>query len=188
MKWSILILTIHTRTDYVKTLVDHLSAQACNYKDVEIIWLGDNINRSTGEKRQLLLDMAKGEYVSFVDDDDRVSDEYIDTIYPLLDGVDCVNFRVRYCNGELCKDVLYNRDYQRDSNTKEFYLRLPNHLMCVRRDLARKSGYDSDYIYEDRNYAQRLRGHLKSQKIIDKVLYYYDFDATVSETLKHLKK
>ena len=33
---------------------------------------------SVGEKRNKLIHMAKGEYFSFIDDDDLVSEEYVD--------------------------------------------------------------------------------------------------------------
>ena len=35
---------------------------------------------SVGEKRNKLINMAKGEYFSFIDDDDLVSEEYVDQV------------------------------------------------------------------------------------------------------------
>ena len=40
----------------------------------------DNKKRSVGEKRQDLLNLAKGQYLVFIDDDDRISDDYISSI------------------------------------------------------------------------------------------------------------
>ena len=47
---------------------------------MEIIGLFDNKKRSVGEKRQDLLNLAKGQYLVFIDDDDRISDDYISSI------------------------------------------------------------------------------------------------------------
>ena len=47
---------------------------------VEIRILRDNKEMSVGEKRNKLIHMAKGEYFSFIDDDDLVSEEYVDQV------------------------------------------------------------------------------------------------------------
>ena len=47
---------------------------------VEIRILSDNKEMSVGEKRNKLINMAKGEYFSFIDDDDLVSEEYVDQV------------------------------------------------------------------------------------------------------------
>jgi len=52
--------------------------------DVECLYLLDNRRRSVGSKRNALLDMARGEYISFIDDDDMVSDDYVRKIHDAI--------------------------------------------------------------------------------------------------------
>jgi glycosyltransferase involved in cell wall biosynthesis len=49
--------------------------------DVELLYYMDNRRRSVGSKRNDLLSIAKGEYISFIDDDDEVSLDYVSKIY-----------------------------------------------------------------------------------------------------------
>lgn len=80
MKLSILILSIPSRlSNFLPTLLQNLLKQAEPFKNqVEILTLIDNKVRSIGKKRQNLIDIAEGEYIAFIDDDDRVSDNYIE--------------------------------------------------------------------------------------------------------------
>ena len=49
-------------------MIDNLSKQA-EGKPVEVLWLGDNYQRTVGAKRNALIDLAQGEYFAFVDDE-----------------------------------------------------------------------------------------------------------------------
>ncbi len=44
------------------------------------IYSNDNVNISIGEKRNLLLDVAKGKYIAFIDDDDSITEHYFKEI------------------------------------------------------------------------------------------------------------
>jgi hypothetical protein len=93
VKWTIAIASVPARRELRQRILDQLDEQVAKYSDIEILVLEDNRKRILGDKRNALVDIAQGEYISFVDDDDLISDHYIDTIYPLLDGVDCVGIR-----------------------------------------------------------------------------------------------
>ena len=84
MKLSILIPSIPERFETVIPLIENLQNQIGD-KDVEVLLLSDNMKMSIGEKRQKLKELAKGEYWAFVDDDDDISDDYIEQ---LLKGVE----------------------------------------------------------------------------------------------------
>jgi hypothetical protein len=47
---------------------------------VEHLILSDNRKRSIGAKRQALLDIARGQYIAFVDDDDDIADGYVEEL------------------------------------------------------------------------------------------------------------
>ena len=126
MKLSILICTVPSRVDsYFPKLLKKLESQL--NKNVEVLWLGDDKKRSVGEKRNNLLSIANGEYVTFVDDDDDISDDYVKTILHYIvngKGVDVINFNVMCSvNGGEYKRVdydarFYNKDYSEQENCR----------------------------------------------------------------------
>ncbi len=86
MKLSILILTVPKRQKrYFPRLTQHLLEQIGDREDIEVLGLYDNKKRSVGEKRNNLLEIAKGEYLTFIDDDDRIADDYIESITKVID-------------------------------------------------------------------------------------------------------
>ena len=84
MKLSILICTVPSRVgNFLPAAVTELQRQidSSGQGQVELIYLGDNKQRTVGRKRNDLLQLAQGEYVAFVDDDDRVAPNYISRIH-----------------------------------------------------------------------------------------------------------
>ena len=183
MKLSILICTVPSRVDsYFPKLLERLLPQAT--KDVEILWLGDNKQRSVGQKRNDLLDLAQGEYVTFIDDDDMVSKDYVsELLNAIRGGADVINFNVMCSvNGGEYKRVDYDARFKNDHNTKEAYKRISNHLMCCKRVLAQTARFPEINMSEDAQYAKKLKLLIKTQTFIEKPLYYYTFSHQVSET------
>lgn len=82
MLWSILIAMIPERYSSAHGLLFSLleTQKVARRPDVELIALMDNRRRTVGAKRNALLDMAQGEYVSFIDDDDMVAENYVDKL------------------------------------------------------------------------------------------------------------
>ena len=169
-------------SNHFQQLLDVLLPQAT--KEVEVLWLGDNYRMSVGEKRNNLLSIAKGKYVTFVDDDDMVSKDYVAVLLKYIEGgADVINFHVNCSlDGGRYKRVDYDANLLADHDTQEAYKRLPNHIMCVKRGLALQVGFLNVNNGEDSDYAKRLRPLIRTQSIIDKVLYNYDFSYTISET------
>ncbi len=81
IKLSILIPSIFERSDSFNALVNNLKAQinTCGFDNsVSIISLIDKRGDMTvGHKRNSLIEMAKSEYIVFVDDDDMPSNDYV---------------------------------------------------------------------------------------------------------------
>ena len=183
MKLSILICTVRSRIDeYLPKLLDRLLPQCT--KDVQVLWLGDNKTMTVGEKRNKLLDLAMGEYVAFVDDDDMVSEDYIDVLLKGANtGADVFNFVVKCSvNGGEYLPVYYDARFSRNRNLPGKYERLPNHIMCIKRELALKAGFPHKSMSEDDEFAKRLHKYIKTQSFTGDVLYYYTFSHQTSET------
>lgn len=182
-KLSILICTLDTRISegYTKRINDILLRQ--KRKDVQVLMLGDNKSMTVGEKRNWLLKMAKGKYVTFIDDDDIVSGDYIMTLLELIDSnPDVVNFGVmiKY-NSDKPKNVYYSIKNKTDQNYDKYYLRIPNHLMCFKRELALSVGFEEINFGEDNIFAKKILKKIKTEKCTNKVLYYYIYNRKKSQ-------
>jgi len=81
--WSILIASVPSRKHQLSKLEDWIEMQILD-RPIELLTLYDNKRMSVGRKRNLLLDMAQGRYLSFIDDDDTVADNYVEKIYETI--------------------------------------------------------------------------------------------------------
>lgn len=187
---SILVCSVHTRYNNFllkieQQLFDQYNALSPDDQHrVEIVVLTDNKMMMLGHKRNVMVELAQGNYCVFVDDDDRISEDYIQQ---LLDATatnaDSIVFQAEVSlNGEPPKLCYYSKDVKRDYNLRDTYHRIPNHICCVKRSVALKSSFPNVLYGEDAGYSKVLLKHLKTEHKIDKVLYYYDYNAETTET------
>ena len=158
-------------------------------KDVEVLVLIDNRKRSIGHKRNALVSIAQGDFVAFVDDDDRVASDYVDSLLAKIgDGTnasqpDVIVFDVwvsGYYERHGLSDRLcsYDLDHAHQTLTDRYH-RKPNHLMAWRTSLVKQEPFSDSSSGEDTDWAHRICrrfGKQIRQERIDKVLYSYDFD------------
>lgn len=196
MRLSILVCSTQNRyNNFLLKILDQLFSQCAAlplhlWSEVEVITVIDNKTRMLGTKRNDLLNMAQGDYVVFVDDDDRVSDDYVQQLLDAVTvGADIITFEVEVSlNGNHPKPCYYDMRYKADYNLPDSYHRLPNHIMAVKRELALATKYQDILKGEDADYSKRLAPLLKTQHIIEKVLYYYDYSDVTTETQQKLKR
>lgn len=187
---SILVCGVHTRHDTFlpkiqKQLFDQYNSLVEQDRErVEIIVLIDNKKQVLGHKRNLMVDMAQGKYIAFVDDDDRVADDYICTLLEATaSNADAILFWVSVTiNGGLPKMTYFSKDVKADYDTVDGYYRIPNHVSCIKRSVSLKAAFPNIIYQEDVGYSKMLLPNLKTEHLIDKVLYYYDFSAETTET------
>lgn len=95
--WSILICTLSERQEEFSSLYNKLDKQiqTLGLQDkIEIHYFRDNYDHSIGYKRNTLLEQAHGKYISFIDDDDDIAPDFIESIYnTLLLNPDCTYFK-----------------------------------------------------------------------------------------------
>jgi glycosyltransferase involved in cell wall biosynthesis len=196
MRLSILVCSTQNRyNNFLLKILDQLFSQCAAlplhlHCEVEVITVIDNKCRMLGTKRNDLLNMAQGDYVVFVDDDDRVSDDYVQELLDAVTvGADVITFEVEVSlNGNEPKPCYYDMRYKSDYNLPDSYHRLPNHIMAVKRELALATKYQDILKGEDADYSKRLAPLLRTQHIIEKVLYYYDYSDVTTETQQKLKR
>lgn len=187
---SILVCSVHTRyKTFLPKIQDQLYDQLAalpeaDQERVEIIILTDNKKMMLGHKRNVMVDIAQGKYIVFVDDDDRIANDYITQLLKATESdADSIVFQAEVSlNGEPPKICYYSKDHRRDYNHKDGYYRIPNHICCVKRDVSLKSTFPNILYGEDAGYGKVLLPHLKTEHKIDKVLYYYDYSSETTET------
>jgi len=81
-KLSILICGLHERVNQLSEILSILNLNRY-IETVEILTLIDSRNSDTtsGQKRNRLLEMSRGRYVVFIDDDDLITDDYLSCIF-----------------------------------------------------------------------------------------------------------
>ena len=181
MKLSILIPSIPSRFDRLLKIYNKLDSQVGD-REVEILVFVDNKKRSIGLKRDALVQMSKGDYIAFVDDDDDISNDYIDQILKGVEaGKDVICFwQKAYIDG---KEAII--DFDLSNKNEEFspggtISRKPYHVCAWRGGLARKYRFPDLMYDEDRQWLVKLWKEAKTQYKIGKILhtYYYDKDVT----------
>lgn len=195
IKLTILIPSTHTRRktflpsilEQVYSQYDSLSNE--QQKQVEILTLIENKSRLLGDKRNGMINLAQGEYIVHVDDDDRISPDYISELLKAIESdKDVIVFQASVSlNGESPNICYYGSKYKKDYNSSDAYFRIPNHICCVKRELAMQVPFRNILYGEDSAYSKELLPLIKSEHVIDKVLYYYDYNEDTTETQQHLK-
>ena len=185
IKLSILVPTTDSRRNsFLPKILDQIFEQVGDREDIEVIVFMDNKKRTIGEKRNDMLSMCKGEYVIHVDCDDRLHKDYLSEILRGIEkGADVVTFKSMVTiNGGSSKECVYSTGIEKEANEETQYLRFPNHICCVKTYLAKHVGFPNLQKGEDTDYAVRLKPYLNTEFHIPKVLYFYDYEDSTTET------
>lgn len=184
VRLSILIPTLKSREPDFYGLMSMLGNQIYEGKyqnDVEIRHMSDNGELSIGAKRNQLLQKAKGEYVAFIDDDDIIAHDYIYILMRAIESEpDCCSLKGVITwdgkNPEIFEHSIKYAEWKTTNNEIK-YERYPNHLNCIRSDIAKKFKFPETNFGEDHDYSNQLHksGLLKNECYIDQILYYYQF-------------
>lgn len=174
---SILVPTTPDRSNYLSKLISILEKQKNN--KFEVVVYEDRKEKTTGEKRNRLLQEARGEWICFVDDDDEVVDDYIESIWPGLSSeYDVVAMHILYYeNGAFKGNSFHSLKYDKwsENKAKQEYYRCPNHLNPVKKKLAIAAGFPNKNHGEDSAYSLNLYPLLSKEYNANKPLYKYFF-------------
>ena len=179
-KLSILIPIHESHAEQGKKLIDFLKSQQTDA--VEIIPYLNNGEKTKGYYRNELVSWAKGEYVCFIDADDWVSEFYVTL---LLKGIEtnpthCSLLGVYTVDGQNPEIFEHSNKYS-EWKTNESghvkYERNPNHLNCIRKDIAEKFKFPEINHGEDHAQSRDLlkSGLLTNEYYISSILYQYRY-------------
>ena len=181
--FSVLICTLPERKEMFESLFDDLLKQikrAGCIDDVEILF-DDSTDITTGKKRNLLLEQATGLFSAFIDDDDLVSDDYIEKIVSCIEAnpdIDCIgiNGQITF-NGVKTKDWEISIDFERWYEAKNKYCRTPNHISPIKTEISKKVKFLDITVGEDMDFSQRILPLLKKEHKLDGNIYWYRYMA-----------
>lgn len=199
-----IIVPIYKVEDYLRRCVDSFLAQT--YRDFELILVDDGSPDSCGkicdeyavqdarvkvihkengglsDARNAGMNIAKGEYIAFVDSDDWVSPYYLEK---LLDGLLCIDADICECNvlstaGEVI-DVSVDTTHPQSFSSQDAMLQLiydgvfHQHVWnkLYRREVIKDIFFPKGKINEDEFWTYQVFGNTSRVSKINDVLYYY---------------
>lgn len=180
--WAILVPTLgQRRTEFRRLMTGLLPQLAAHDGAVRVLGYWNNGERPLPHIRQALVDAAGAagfEYMTFVDDDDRVPEYYVtETMTALAQRPAYVGWQVQcYTNGHPTALAYHSLAFEGWYGEAGLLYRDISHLNPVRVDLV--AGV-ADFREcppgqpEDRAWAAQLRGRLDGEVLIDKVMYHY---------------
>ena len=186
IKLSILIPSIFERSESFNSLVSNLNAQinTCGFDNsVSIISLIDKRgDMSVGNKRNSLIEMAKSEYIVFVDDDDIPANDYVLELMTAInsnpDVIPINGYMTTNGGNKSYWEMGINLPYDTIKlNGKISYRRFPNHIACMKRELILPYKFKDISFGEDYEWAKRLNDNkvFKTEHRITKPIYHYVF-------------
>jgi glycosyltransferase involved in cell wall biosynthesis len=175
MKLSILIPTLPKRKHFLIRLRNILDKQLVEGVEVIVDDRAEHI--PTGIKRNDLISRAQGEYITFIDDDDLISHEYVQLIMAAIKQSPDV---ITFC-GWISTDggkpidwvIKLGSDYvPRDGK----YYRWPNHLSVMKKSIIKDIKFEPIWKQEDYRWSKIIhdRKILKSEVHINRQLYFYE--------------
>lgn len=180
--WSILVPTLGERRPLFERLMAGLLPQLDPYAGrVRVIGWHNDGSPSLPKIRQRMVETAGTEYVSFVDDDDVVSPNYVREIVTALgQAPDYVGFQVQcYSDGAPIAVAYHSLEYRRWRNLPGRFERDISHINPIRTRLALRADFSRSRsgAPEDREWAAQLRRLrvLRNQVMVDRILYHYLF-------------
>jgi len=186
IKWSILIPTLTARSHFFKPLYDQLrnEIKQGGFQDfVEIVPLLDNGEKTTGNKRNILIELARGKYISFFDDDDEPVNNYVSSVMSVIDNDSDVipidGYMTTNGLNPTRWEMALNNQYisVNDHEGKMIYLRYPNHLAVMKKNLIIPYKFQNITKGEDYEWATRLHNDkvFKTETRITKHIYHYKY-------------
>ena len=198
MKFSI-IIPAHNTEKYIRKALDSIEMQkSIDPSDFEVIVVCDCCTDKTeeiarsyegsmdikvcvvdyhndGPSRNEGLDIAKGDWILFMDSDDWWIHEYtMDIIKRILDSTTCKDNLDMIVFGFIWKDKGYCGPYFLDTEKRKvFYSNVWS--KCIRRDFIGDTRFGNMFPYSDLQFCKDIIAKQPRTHILDMPLYYYNY-------------
>jgi hypothetical protein len=188
--WTVMIASIPGRERKLQSLIGSIREKVGRIAPelrLEICLDFDNKESSIGDKRQRLLQRAAGKYLCFIDDDDDITDAYVEDVWAMIRG----NFHTMQLWGQI-GDFRFKHstavkltDFMATKDTPAVFQRPPNHLNPMLSDVAKFISFKSATYGEDLDWAMNLcrTGFLQTEyRNGDRVHYIYNVSEPIHPT------
>lgn len=179
--WSVLIPTIPGRETSLHRLLSSLHekrTRICPDMRMEICLSFDNREASIGTKREGLLQQACGKYMSFIDDDDEITDAYIEDLYQTIQG----GYHTMRLQGDI-QGFTFVHSLRvslsgKMASAEGVFQRPPNHLNPMLSDVAKLIHFKDALCGEDLDWTLSLakRKYLETEYKTSRTHYLYNLD------------
>jgi glycosyltransferase involved in cell wall biosynthesis len=179
IKLSILICSIENseREESLKKLIHELNKQISeNYAEniVEVLVEKDNGEISVGKKRNILIEKANGEYICFIDDDDFISKNYLNTILQNLTK-DILLIRIEHIiDGVKSKDIQTSLYIDNLETNAVIFRNNHLHLCPHKKEKALWVKFQEINFAEDLHYSKKLSSSVVNFSLVEIPLYIYN--------------
>lgn len=168
------------------TVIDRqgtLTITTYTFDEVEIITALDNRQITTGAKRNILYQMAKGIFSTSIDDDDSVPTYYIQELLEAAKSdADCFAINgIITVNGKDEKKWYISKDLpyvtSKDEQDNEIYLRYPNQICPIKSEICKQFLFPDKVYGEDFAWATQIHNSdlIKTEVAIQKPMYFYRY-------------
>lgn len=171
--FSKLFTNLHTQLEYCQTFHKTLGKVEILVDD-SIRFLDGGL--SVGKKREALLKRAEGKYVCYLDSDEGISPDYLETMLRLCyQGHDICTFRAMVKLKEFWSLVDMRLDYQTNDQINPSYTvrRRPWHICAVRTKYAKKHSFPDVNNAEDFVWMERVLTHCVSEAHTERIIFEY---------------
>jgi len=142
---------------------------------------------SVGAKRDALKCRATGDYLVFVDDDDIVAPNYLESVLRLSESnPDIITFRSLYKSSTYwgIVDMNLNHSENEQMNDTTIVKRQPFHVCPIRTSIAQQHSFPDINNAEDWGWMVKVLSDCKTQSHSDQILHQYNEFPSVSEVTK----
>lgn len=195
---SILIPTIPSRNAMFRALTKELERQNDFIKEyhwtlgcVEIIWDRSKPfldgGPSIGEKRQKLVRRAQGKYLCFLDDDEDIAPNYLETLLRLCnEDMDVCAFRnlSRFDNYWAVFDLSIKNPSNEQSRSDQMVMRRPWHICPVRSEFAKMVDFPNSNYGEDWEWFEKVLVYCRTEAKTNAIIHCYNGYNSTSEATK----
>lgn len=193
MKLAILICHLNepyynTRLKRLTTTLDRQIAKT----NGEVVYRIHDAGRSmtTGRKRNELIQHSSSEYFVFIDSDDMVTSDYVQTILEAIDkGPDCITYRgYMTTSGKSREEWVIKLGSQYITKDGVHY-RWPNHISVMKRSKVGHVKFPDIWKQEDYQWSQKIHALklLKTEVHIDREMYHYDYEPNKPDPQRRIR-